>query len=442
MIESGLQQGSLVARLREGAGGKCYWDAQWRYRHRRWRLAAEEAPARACLAGAGRRGRLAQAAWALPGRLARRARSDLAAVAAMAEHARELRTKSKRRAAAADKYRSRAWARVARVAAGGVGSEALNDQGLRLPVARARPALQARTRVSAGRIMAAFGDRPAAEVTTADVSRFLRSLDREGLTPRNVNKHRQVLAAMFAYGCRERHLRACLRTRSTGTDKRREAPPAALDYYEVEEVEALARCCERGEHRTASSRRPAEQAAHAGGSPGRRGVPAPFLHRPSPRRGLTLRWEDVDLQTGCSSFAAGSSGEETLPKGRRHRFVPLSTPAVAALARLADRVTSPARRLRARQSLGPPTRSVRAAATLQARAAQPPACAGSLHGLRHAAGSLIARTSDPVFVRDFLGHAKLSTTDRYLSAKLRPEEFKRLDDAFSTVSSAITEQAV
>jgi site-specific recombinase XerD len=44
---------------------------------------------------------------------------------------------------------------------------------------------------------------------------------------------------------------------------------------------------------------------------------------------------------------------------------------------------------------------------------------------------VIARTSDAVFVRDFLGHAKLSTTDRYLSLKLRPEELKRLDDAFS-----------
>lgn len=54
-----------------------------------------------------------------------------------------------------------------------------------------------------------------------------------------------------------------------------------------------------------------------------------------------------------------------------------------------------------------------------------------LHGLRHAAGSLLARTTDAVFVRDFLGHAKLSTTDRYLSAKLRPEELERLDRAFA-----------
>lgn len=50
----------------------------------------------------------------------------------------------------------------------------------------------------------------------------------------------------------------------------------------------------------------------------------------------------------------------------------------------------------------------------------------------------IARTSDAVFVRDFLGHAKLATTDRYLSAKLRPEELKRLDEAFApaTVEAA------
>jgi len=101
--------------------------------------------------------------------------------------------------------------------------------------------------------MAAFGDRPAREVTTREVSGFLRSLDREGLTPRNVNKHRQVLAAMFACGCGEDTF-ALAANPVSGTDKRREDPPPALDYYqveEVEEVEALARCCERGEHRVA-----------------------------------------------------------------------------------------------------------------------------------------------------------------------------------------------
>lgn len=56
-----------------------------------------------------------------------------------------------------------------------------------------------------------------------------------------------------------------------------------------------------------------------------------------------------------------------------------------------------------------------------------------LHGLRHAAGSLVARTSDAVFVREFLGHRKLSTTDRYVRAKARPQELERLDRAFAAL---------
>src|SRR5579884_3932447 len=39
--QSSVEQGSLVIRLRDGAGGRAYWDAQWRYRRsaaERWRL--------------------------------------------------------------------------------------------------------------------------------------------------------------------------------------------------------------------------------------------------------------------------------------------------------------------------------------------------------------------------------------------------------------------
>jgi integrase len=61
-----------------------------------------------------------------------------------------------------------------------------------------------------------------------------------------------------------------------------------------------------------------------------------------------------------------------------------------------------------------------------------------LHGLRHAAGSILARAADPVFVRDYLGHSKLSTTDRYVGAKHRPEDFERLNRAFR---APVTEHA-
>jgi integrase len=148
---------------------------------------------------------------------------------------------------------------------------------------------------------------------------------------------------------------------------------------------------------------------------------------------LTLRWADVDVQDRLLLVRRGlSAGQETLPKGRRHRFVPLPTPAVATLARLANRdeFTGPddyvlcnrwGRRLDASALRRRYKRGCEAAGLRPVR----------LHGLRHAAGSLLARTTDAVFVRDFLGHAKLTTTDRYLSSKRRPEELERLDRAFA-----------
>jgi integrase len=53
------------------------------------------------------------------------------------------------------------------------------------------------------------------------------------------------------------------------------------------------------------------------------------------------------------------------------------------------------------------------------------------HALRHGAGSLVARQTDARWVQGFLGHSKISTTERYLHAKARPEDVERLNRAFS-----------
>ncbi len=45
--------------------------------------------------------------------------------------------------------------------------------------------------------MATFGDRPVVKITTREVSAFLRKLDGEGVSPRSVNKNRQVLSAIW-----------------------------------------------------------------------------------------------------------------------------------------------------------------------------------------------------------------------------------------------------
>ena len=53
-----------------------------------------------------------------------------------------------------------------------------------------------------GRIMAAIGDMPPAEITTAHIEAILVAHAREGVGARSVNKHRQVLAAIFNFGLR------------------------------------------------------------------------------------------------------------------------------------------------------------------------------------------------------------------------------------------------
>ncbi len=286
-------------------------------------------------------------------------------------------------------------------------------------------------RSSAGRILAALGDRPIESVTTRDISRFLRTLDAEGLTPRNVNKHRQVLAAMFQYACREdaHNLPA---NPVLGTDKRPEDPPAALDYYEPHEIEALALVTAAGEHRRrvrdALDIRIDEQDAEL----------FRLLFFTGLRLGeaLTLRWDDVDLELRTLLVRRGLSADvEGIPKGRRFRIAPLAQPAVDVL-----------QRLRGRGEFLSPDDYVfanvwgRRLDGSAVRRRYKAACAAAglrplrLHALRHAAGSIVARTADPVFVRDMLGHAKLTTTDRYVSAKYRPEEYARLDAAFATGS--------
>jgi integrase len=432
-----VQQSSLVIRVRLGASDRIYWDAQWRYRaagEERWHLKR----ARLGLAwlepdGNGgwrkRRGRCPE------GWLDERA-ANVAAVAVMEAHAQEVvHEKRALEEAAARKATVRelaaewlCWLQEVR----GAKPSTITDYAFLLR----EPGLSFSRgpRQSAGRIMGAFGDRPITEVTTAEVSAFLRSLDREGLKPRNVNKHRQLLAAMFNYACRaDTHQLGA--NPVTGTDKRREDPPAALDYYEVEEVEALARACEQGLHRANKpARDPTEVAARQ--AEDRRDADAfRLLFYTGLRLGevLTLRWADIDLEDRLLLVRRGlSAGEETLPKGRRHRFVPLPTPAAATLARLAgrDEFTGPDDYLLANRfgrRLDPSALRRRYKRGCEAAGLRPV----RLHGLRHAAGSLIARTTDAVFVRDFLGHAKLATTDRYLSAKLRPEELERLDAAFA-----------
>jgi integrase len=437
-----VQQGSLIIRFRRGAGGKTYCDAQWRYREAseaRWRLKKRRL-GMAWMEPDGQGGWRKRKGRCPEDFLDERA-ATIAAVNAMEQHARTLKRAVEARREAAEhtptvRELAHSWLEWLQQVKGAKPST-IRDYAalLRDPGTRHRRGKG----TSAGRIMAAFGDRPATGVTIREVSLFLRALDQEGLTPRNVNKHRQVLAAMFSYACRDDTF-GLPANPVNGTDTRREDPPAALDYYEVEEVEALARACEHGAHRAVRPGvRPEEEAARR--VENQRDAEAfRLLFYTGLRLGevLTLRWADVDLGDRLLLVRRGlSAGEETLPKGRRHRYVPLPSAAVSTLARLADRedfigADDYVLCNRWGRRLDPSALRRRYKLCCEAAGLRPV----KLHGLRHAAGSLIARTNDPVFVRDFLGHAKLTTTDRYVSAKLRPEELERLDRAFASSSLA------
>ena len=270
---------------------------------------------------------------------------------------------------------------------------------------------------------------PIESVRTRDVSAFLRSLDAEGLT----------------------------------AAQRQQAPPGARRDVPVRVPRGRARRCRpiRSSAPTSapSRRRPRSTTTRRTRSRSSRDVDCGGAHRRRERdeldrrtdeqdaelfrvlfltglrlgEALTLRWDDVDLELRTILVRRGLSADvEGIPKGRRFRIVPLAEPAVASLERLRRRG----------EFIGADDyvfanvwgRRLDGSAVRRRYKA---ACAAAglrplrLHALRHAAGSIVARTADPVFVRDMLGHAKLTTTDRYVSAKLRPEEYARLDAAFT-----------
>jgi len=132
----------------------------------------------------------------------------------------------------------------------------LGDYRLMLAEPDAEP--RRRGKRTARRIMAEFGGQELRSITTRQVERFLARLDDEGVSKRTVNKHRQVVRSILEHAARRPEQYGTTVNVASATAKRREPPPSDLDYYEAEEVLALARAAADGRHRDSSRRAASE----------------------------------------------------------------------------------------------------------------------------------------------------------------------------------------
>ena len=173
--------------------------------------------------------------------------------------------------------------------------------------------------VIVGRIMAALGDLRAAEVESAHVEALLVAHAREGVGAPSVNKHRQVVSAIFNHGLRaDNAKRWRLPTNpAAATSKRREDAPARLEVFTVEQIEALARTAESGSWRDVRSADDVDEDHQLGEL-------LCVASYTGLRRGelVALRWRDVRWsELVLTVERALSDTVEGLPKSRRARYV-------------------------------------------------------------------------------------------------------------------------
>lgn len=284
--------------------------------------------------------------------------------------------------------------------------------------------------------MAALGDRPLRSITTPDIEDLLASLDAAGLSPRTVNKNRAVMSAIFAFALRRPERYGITENPVSRADKRREAAPGALVFFTPEEVEALARSLAAGLHRDPNPAIGADERAWRAMEDAQDAEIVRLAAYAGLRRGelVALRWRDVDfLRRAMTVSRALSADVESSTKSGRVRVVPLPDQAAAALERLSRRshFTSPddyvfvyrlGRRLDGSALRRRYERARNAAGLRPLR----------FHDLRHTHGSLLAADGvDVVTIRAVMGHAQLSTTQRYLHAADHSALAARFTSAFA-----------
>lgn len=148
---------------------------------------------------------------------------------------------------------------------------------------------------------------------------------------------------------------------------------------------------------------------------------------------LALRWRDVDFTRRTIHVRENwTHGETTTPKGGTERAVPMAEEVAERLARLGqrDHHTADADLVfctKRGQHLGYKSLKDRYRAALRAADL---AEDFRFHNLRHTFGSTVIRHADSREVMEWMGHADLATTRRYLAFVDRADAADRVSEAF------------
>jgi integrase len=159
---------------------------------------------------------------------------------------------------------------------------------------------------------------------------------------------------------------------------------------------------------------------------------------------LALRWEDVDFEADAVRVRRSwTMGKEGTPKSGRGRAVPMMEEVAQALARHGQRprfagdqdlvFCDPLGRHLGYKSLSDQYKASLSRAKLRPL---------RFHDLRHTFGTHAIRHADPREVMEWMGHADLATTQKYLAYRPRRDAARRLSAGFrAEEGKALTQRA-
>jgi integrase len=273
-----------------------------------------------------------------------------------------------------------------------------------------KPTTMTDYRVMVGVLSRTFGDEPIERITAESIERWKAGFMAGGQRAnRTLQKYLVVLHGVFKRGMKVYGLP---RNPMTIVERPRLPRRAGIDVFSRAEVVALV-------------------GAAANEQDGVLYLAAAFTGL---RLGelLALRWEDVDFGADAIRVRRNwTAGREGTPKSGRGRAVPMMGEVAAALLRLRGR-----ERFTGHQDLVFCDRLGRHLGykSLSERYRDSLARAGlrrlRFHDLRHTFGTHAIRAADPREVMEWMGHADIQTTQKYLAYKPRRDAAKRLAAAF------------